>query len=161
MTPTRLLRPSLWAAHLPIALLLLAIGLVPAAHAQGLGRIAGLVTDPSGAAVVGAQVTATQAGTGSSSVVVTNGSGEYLFPSLRPSTYNIVATSAGFKTFVQNGVKLEADQALTINASLNIGAASESVTVSSETPQVDTTTGTLSQVIGEQQVNELPLNGRN
>jgi hypothetical protein len=161
MSPLTLSRPKLWAAILSMAFLSLTIGSAPAAHAQGLGRISGLVTDPTGAAVVDAQVTATQAGTGFSSVATTNGSGEYVFPSLSPSTYNITATSPGFKTFVQNGIKLQADQALTINAALNVGAASESVTVSSEAPQVDTTTGTISQVIGEQQVNELPLNGRN
>ena len=161
MTPFKLSRPHVWAALLPFALLVFASGFAPCAHSQGLARISGLVTDPSGAAVVGAQVTATQAGTGFASVVSTNGSGEYVFPSLSPSTYNITATSPGFKTFVQNGIKLQADQALTINAALNIGAADESVTVSSEAPQIDTTTGTISQVIGEQQVNELPLNGRN
>src|SRR5438309_11815696 len=120
MTYFRLPRPYVWAAFLPFALLVLTVGFAPAARAQGLGRISGLVTDPSGAAVVGAQVTATQAGTGFSSNVSTNGSGAYVFPSLSPSTYNIVATSPGFKTFVQNGIKLEADQAVTINASLNV-----------------------------------------
>ena len=161
MTSIRISRPCSWAIALPVVLIVLAMGLAPSAGAQGLGRISGLVTDPSGAAVVGAQMTATQAGTGFTSVAVTNGSGAYVFPSLPPSTYNVVAASPGFKTFVRNGITLEADQSLTINASLDVGAASESVTVSAGTPQVDTTTGTLSQVIGEQQVNELPLNGRN
>src|SRR5580704_12344750 len=135
--------------------------LTPAAKAQGLGRISGIVTDATSAAIPAAKVTATQAGTGYSSVVVTNQSGEYVFPSLAPTTYNIVVAAPGFGTFVQNAVKLEADQALTINATLNVGAAAQSVTVTTAAAQVDTTTGTLSQVIGQQQVNELPLNGRN
>jgi hypothetical protein len=136
-------------------------GLAHSANAQGLGRISGIVTDATGAVVPAAQVTATQADTGYSSVAVTNTSGEYVFPSLAPTTYNIVATAPGFTTFVENTVKLEADQAVTVNARLSVGLASQSVTVTTAAPQVDTTTGTLSQVIGQQQVNELPLNGRN
>ena len=153
-------RRPLWAVLVCTAFVVLLAGL-ETAHAQGLGRISGIVTDATGAAIPAAHVTATQAGTGFSSMVITNGVGEYVFPSLSPTAYNIVATASGFTTFVENGVRLEADQAVTVNAKLNVGAASQSVTVSTAAPQVDITTGTLSQVVGQQQVNELPLNGRN
>ena len=144
---------SVWSLVATIVVLFLFATVPTAAHAQGLGRISGIVTDATGAAIPGAKVTATQAGTGYSSVVTTNGVGEYVFPSLAPTTYNIIATAPGFTTEAQNGLKLEADQALTVNAKLGIGTASQSVTVTTATPQVDTTTGTMSQVIGQQQVN--------
>jgi hypothetical protein len=155
------LRISVWAAIAPIALLLVALGVTPRANAQGLGRISGIVTDATGAAVPGAHVTATQVSTGFISEAVSNGAGEYIFPSLQPTVYNIVATAPGFKTSAQNGVRLQVDQALTVNPVLNIGTVAETVTVTTEAAQVDTTTGTLSQVMDTVRVNELPLNGRN
>jgi hypothetical protein len=131
------------------------------AWAQGLGRISGIVTDPTGAAVSAAKVTATDAGTGYAATAITNGQGEYVFASLPPTVYNLSATASGFETFVQKGVSLKADQAVTVNPMLKIGSESETVLVTAEAPQIDTVTGTQSQVIEQRQVNELPLNGRN
>lgn len=129
--------------------------------AQGLGRISGIVTDNTGAAVPSAKVIATDAGTGYASTAVTNGQGEFVFASLPPTVYNLTATAAGFRTFAQNGVTLKADQAVTVNPTLEVGAESQTVLVTSEAPQIDTVTGTQSQVVEQRQVNELPLNGRN
>jgi len=92
----------------------------------------GTVVDPSGAAVAGAQVTATHTGTGFNSVAVTNSSGEYVLPSLPPAVYNISVSSSGFSSFVQSGITLQADQALTVNAALRVGAATESIEVSTQ-----------------------------
>ena len=131
------------------------------ATAQGLGRISGIVTDSTGAAVAGARVTAARNGTGEVSSAVSDGSGAYVFPALAPAQYTITATASGFSTFVQSNTALQADQAVTINAELKPGAASETITVTDTPPQIDTTTGTLSQVIDEKRVNDLPLNGRN
>ena len=130
-------------------------------RAQGLGSINGTVTDSTGAVVAGAEVTATQAGTGISAKTTTGSEGTFVFPILSPSAYNISATGAGFEMYTQNGVELRADAAVTVNISLKTGKATETVTVSAENAQIDVTTGTLSQVIGQSQVNELPLNGRN
>jgi hypothetical protein len=130
-------------------------------RAQGLGSINGTVTDSSGAVVAGAEVTATQATTGLSVKTTTGNAGEFVFPILSPSVYNISATRAGFEMYTQNGVELRADAAVTVNISLKTGKASETVTVTAENAQVDLTTGTMSQVIGTSQVNGLPLNGRN
>jgi hypothetical protein len=129
--------------------------------AQGFGSINGTVTDSSGAVVAGAEVTATQAGTGLSVKTTTGSQGNYVFPILAPSTYNITATRQGFQAYTENGVQLRADNAVTVNITLRLGKTSETVTVTAETAQVDTTTGTLQQVIGTSSVNELPLNGRN
>lgn len=134
----------------------------PAARAQGLGRIVGTVTDPSGAAIPGVKVVATQAGTGVATETVTNSTGGYVFPVLPPTKYNVTFSAPGFATSTQKGVLLQADQAVTVAIALTVGAANaEEVTVTTEVPQVDTTTSTLSQVVDTARVNELPLNGRN
>ncbi len=129
--------------------------------AQGLGSINGTVTDASGAVVAGAEVTATQVGTGISSKTTSGAQGNFVFNTLAPSTYNITATRQGFEAFTDNGVSVRADAVVTVNLSLKPGRATETVTVSSDTAQIDVTTGTLSQVIGATSVNGLPLNGRN
>jgi hypothetical protein len=129
--------------------------------AQGYGSIVGSITDASGAAIPTATVTVTQDSTGRVTTVQTSGQGAYVFPSLVPAEYTISVTSAGFQTSQKHGVVLQADQSLTLNVQLAVGAATTSVEVSSSAPSVDTTTGTLSQVIGQETVVDLPLNGRN
>ena len=131
------------------------------AAAQGYGKITGIVTDPAGAAVQGAKITLTQVATGETTATTTGGEGAYIFPSLRPAEYNLSATSAGFGTFVQNGVLLQADAAVTVNISLKVGKASEVVTVEGNATQVDTSSATISQVVDQRRINDLPLNGRN
>jgi hypothetical protein len=129
--------------------------------AQGNGSISGIVTDATGAVVPGAEVTATQAGTGLALKTTTSGGGTYVFPILAPSVYNITARHAGFEAYTEKGLQLRADAALTANFTLKAGSTTETVTVTAEATQVDLTTGTLSQVIGTSQVNDLPLEGRN
>lgn len=128
---------------------------------QGLARISGTVTDSSGAAIPNATVVATRLSTGDKTVVTSNGAGEYVFPSLAPAEYSIGVTSAGFAGFLQRSVVLQADQSVTVNAALAVGSNAQTINVDAAPPQVDTTTGTLSQVIDEKRVNDLPLNGRN
>jgi len=129
--------------------------------AQGFGSVNGIVTDPTGAVIPGVEVTATQAGTGISQKTIAGSEGNYVFPTLAPSVYNIVATHSGFEAFKSNGVEVRADAAVTVNITLKAGSTSETVTVSADSAQIDVTTGTLSQVIGTSQVSDLPLNGRN
>src|SRR5580698_9332662 len=129
--------------------------------AQGLGSINGTVTDASGAVVAGAEVTATQVGTGISSKTTSGGQGNFVFPILPPSIYNITASRPGFEAFTQKGVELRADATVTVDLELKPGTTSETVTVSAVTAQVDVSTGTQQEVIGAALVNDLPLNGRN
>jgi hypothetical protein len=149
---------SIQSVFVVLAVLLVFSG---SAFAQGRGQIGGIVTDGTGAVVKGATVTATRNGTGATSTTITDGSGVYVFPSLPPAEYTLKAAASGFSTFVESNTTLQADQALTVNISLKLGAATETVTVTDAPPQVDLTTGTLSQVIDEKRVNDLPLNGRN
>jgi hypothetical protein len=130
-------------------------------HAQGYGTISGTVADPSGALISSATVTATQTLSGTVMTAVTGKDGRYVFPTLLPAPYEVSVSAAGFELYKQTGIVLQADQALTVNIKLKIGASSLTVSVSADAPQVDTTTGTLSQVIDEDRVVDLPLNGRN
>ena len=144
-----------------LALLLAILGGPLHAHAQGLGSIVGRVIDPAGGGIAGAQVTATQDSTGLSRVGLTDTEGLYVLPSLPPATYSLVFEAKGFSTSKQSAVVLLADQTLTANVSMKLGVTSEIVTVSSGALQVDTTTSTLTQVIEQKRLVELPLNGRN
>ncbi len=141
--------------------LTLAVLAPSAALAQGYGSITGVVTDPSGAAVPAATITATQATTGIAVDTTSGADGKYVFPTLHPSPYNLSVTSPGFGTYVQNGIVVQADAAVTVNLVLKVGSRTETVTVNADASQVDTTTPTLSQVVDQRRINDLPLNGRN
>jgi hypothetical protein len=129
--------------------------------AQGLGSIVGRVTDPSGAAVANAKVTAIRVSTGFSRTAMTDSEGLYVLPSLPPSTYSLTVEATGFSTMKQGDVSLMADQTLTLNVGLKLGMNTEIVTVAGDPVQVDTATSTLRQVIEQERISELPLNGRN
>jgi hypothetical protein len=129
-------------------------------HAQGYGTISGTVTDTSGAVVGSATVTATQTQSGTVTEAVTGRDGHYVFPTLLPAPYTLSVSAANFELYQQTGIALEADQALTVNITLKVGAQTQTVNVSAEAAQVDTTTGTLSQVIDQASLGDMPLNGR-
>ncbi len=120
--------------------------------AQGYGSVVGTVTDATGAAVPGASVTATQTDTGRQTKVTTGGAGNFVFPTLPPAEYSLKVESKGFQAYQQKGLVLQADQSLTVNAKLSVGADTETVEVTTTPPQVDTTSGTLSQVIDQERV---------
>ncbi|HKX31811.1 MAG TPA: carboxypeptidase regulatory-like domain-containing protein [Blastocatellia bacterium] len=130
-------------------------------EAQGLGSIVGTITDPSGAVVAGAKVTVTETGTSFTRTVTTTAEGSYVLPSLRPAQYDLNIEATGFRKSSRKGLTLLADQTLTVSVTLQIGATEEVVDVAGNTTQVDTSTPTLKQVIEQQRLVELPLNGRN
>lgn len=129
--------------------------------AQGFGSIQGTVADSSGAVIPGASVVAIQVSTGQTTTVSTNSSGRFIFPQLRPTAYSIQVSYSGFVTYTRQGIILQADQSLMLPIKLTVGSTQSVVTVNSDAEQVNTTNGTLSQVINSSQVEELPLNGRN
>jgi len=129
--------------------------------AQGFGTIGGTVMDPSGALIPGARVTVTEVGTGLPRSVTSDEQGRYVIPSLRPADYDVSGETPGFSKYTKRGMALLADQSLTVNITLQLGVSAESVTVESAPPQVNTSTSTLSQVIEQSRVVDLPLNGRN
>ena len=96
---------------------------------QQAGQIVGVVTDASGALVSGAKVRAIEVGTGFAREAVANAEGQYVLTTLRPTQYEMTAEAAGFRTFRRSGVELLANQSLTINIALEVGAVTETVNV--------------------------------
>lgn len=122
--------------------------------------INGLVLDLSGAAIVGADVVVVNGATGVQYTTRTNGGGIYVVPNLPPGTYRIQVGKIGFKTLVKPDITLSVQDALAINFTLPIGAASEVVTVSGGAPLVDTQDAAVSTVVDRQFAENLPMNGR-
>ncbi|MDQ1472059.1 MAG: hypothetical protein QOJ99_3539 [Bryobacterales bacterium] len=131
------------------------------ARGQGLSTINGSVTDPSGAVVPGARITATEVDTTLSRETATSPDGLYTINGLRPTRYNLTASAPGFRQVLQKGLVLETDDTVTINLKLEVGTASETVNVEANAVQVDTTSSTIRQVVDSARIIELPLNGRN
>jgi hypothetical protein len=132
-----------------------------AAWGQGYGTISGQVTDPSGAAIVGAHVTVTEVGTGQTRTATSGQDGFYTLTSIRPSGYSLTVETTGFKKYTQSGIVLQASQSLTLDLPLTIGSVSENVNVNAQLIQVDTTSPTLKEVVDSTRMVEIPLNGRN
>src|SRR5215467_10079844 len=130
-------------------------------HAQALGAIAGSITDESNATVPNALIKAVDERTNLSRATRANAQGAFVINSLRPSLYTISGEAPGFQKFVRKHVELLADQTLTVDVRLQVGQLSDTVTVEGGAPQVDIMTGTLRQVIDQERLVELPLNGRN
>jgi Carboxypeptidase regulatory-like domain len=99
-----------------------------ASHAQGLGSIAGTVTDPTGAAITAAQITVTQVGTGFTREAASDAEGYYVVPSIRPTQYTVVIKARGFSDARQS-VTLLADQTLALNLQLRVGSGNEIIEV--------------------------------
>ncbi len=129
--------------------------------AQGTGgRILGRVADPSGAVLSGVKVVALNDATGAARDTQTNGSGDYGFPDLPVGTYTLTFELGGFKKDIHKGIALDVNQVITLNMTMQLGAAQEIVDVTSEAPLVDTTSTQLGAVVNNRSVNELPLNAR-
>jgi hypothetical protein len=147
--------------RLLLVIFLFFVGFLPFAHAQGFGTIVGTVTDPTGNVIPNAKVTATDPGTKVARDVTSNAQGYYVIPSLQPSMYDITASAPGFATYLQKDVTLLADQSLNIDVKMTIGQSIQTISVQSNPIEVDSTTSTLSQVVEQKRIVDLPLNGRN
>jgi hypothetical protein len=133
-----------------------------AAHPQGnTGRILGVVTDQSGGYVANATVTITDVARGVSKSLTTDTDGAYLAVNLQPGTYTVRAEFKGFKTFERKNILIEVGRDVRIDAVLQTGSATETITITEEVPMVDTTSTTLGGTISNEIINDLPLNGRN
>jgi len=127
----------------------------------GRGGINGVVTDPSGAVVAGAQVTAQSDTTGVAQSTVTTGSGLYSFVSLTPGSYHVTAVHKGFETVVRDNITVSVDQVSTVNIALQVGSVNQVVTVTSTTDLVDTSNSTVGQLIDAATIDRVPLLTRN
>jgi hypothetical protein len=131
-----------------------------AAHAQKLyGSLTGTVSDPSGAAVVGAQATALAVQTGVSQVSTTDSSGIYRFTTLLPGNYKVTISAQGFSTQVTPGVLLHANEIARVDAVLKVATATQSVTVTTEAPILQTDNADVHTDITSRQIENLPIMG--
>lgn len=122
--------------------------------------LSGTVVDSSGAAVPGAEVGVQNTETGFNQISVTDASGAYLFPRLPIGNYKLTAEKEGFAKYVQSGIQLAVSQAATQKVTLNVGPLAQQIAVSADASLVTTQSATISQVVSQRQIVDLPLDGR-
>jgi hypothetical protein len=125
------------------------------------GSIVGTVTDPSGATVSGAKVTVINIGTGERRDAETDAQGNYQVVDLVPANYRLEVEKSGFKHFTREPVTVRVQGAVRIDVPMQVGATTETVEVSAQTPLLQTESGSVSDVVEGQLVQQIPLNGRN
>ena len=130
------------------------------AQATASGNIAGVVTDPSGAAVPGAKVTITNAATNAERKTVTGGTGEYRFDLLSPGGYQLQVEASGFSSAQVKGLQVLVGATATINIPMTAGQVSQTIEVTANSSLVDTEKTDVSTTVSTKQIEDLPLNGR-
>lgn len=143
-----------------IALLLL-VGVMSSAFAQVRGTFTGAVSDPTGAIIPGAKVSATNESTNVTTTRPTNANGFYTIPDLQPGFYTLKVESQGFKIMENAHIELTVGYTQKVDFKLEVGTTTQTVTVEGQAPVVDTETDRMSELITARQVANLPLNGRN
>jgi carboxypeptidase family protein len=132
-----------------------------AAWAQATAELNGRVTDQSGGVLPGVTVTVTQTDTGFSRSAVTDDNGNYAIPNLPTGPYRLEVMLQGFRSYVQTGIVLQVAATPTINAVLSVGSLEETVSVEAAAPLVDVRSTGISEVVEQERILELPLEGRN
>jgi hypothetical protein len=140
---------------------LLSLALAPAFAQTATGVITGSVLDSTGAAVAGARVSLTDQETNQTRDLITNSAGIYEFRALPRGIYTLQAEMAGFKKEEVRGLQLTVNQTVQLDLKLEVGQVTDSVTVEASAVQIQASEASLSQVIDEKRVRELPINGRN
>jgi hypothetical protein len=140
--------------------LLLLVSYPVLAGAQVLAAISGVVTDATGGVIAGVTVTATDLETSMARKTATDGTGRYQLPELAVGAYAVTVAKDGFQTIVRTGIHLVVGQRAGLDFTLQVGAMRDQVTVTQDASPMSLTTTDLSGFVGEQQVKNLPLNGR-
>ncbi len=143
------------------SVLLLVVVVSSSAWAQFTSGIEGTVTDPTGAVVTGATVTIKNEETGAVQTFQTQESGSFRFTTLPSSAFSISVAAPGFKTTVQEHVRLQVAEVKTLNVRMVVGGTDSTVTVTDEAPAVETAQARVSGQVSEKEVHDLPLSGRN
>src|SRR5262249_52812255 len=120
----------------------------------------GTVYDPTKAVVRGATVIATNAATNVPQTVISRDAGDYVITPLDPGVYKVTVSAPGFETLVKTGIQLDVGESVRVDFELKLGEVETQVTVEAATPLLNTESGTLGQIINNQEVVDLPLNGR-
>ena len=145
-----------------MAVILLVLAAATAGWAQkDMGSIVGIVKDGTGAVVVDAKVTVTDVDRGTALHTTTNSSGEYVAGPLRIGQYTVAVEKTGFKRAVAGPVPLNVQDRIAVDVTLQVGTISETMTVTTTRPQLETETSELGEVVGSHTATTLPLNGRN
>ena len=121
------------------------------------GTITGTISDPAGAVVASAAIEARNTDTGAVYPVASSGTGNYTIVELPAGTYELTVTAPGFKKFIRLGLTVQAAQTIRVDAALDVGSATEAVTINAEAPLLKTESGELSQTIETRVMDELPL----
>ncbi|HWZ30951.1 MAG TPA: carboxypeptidase-like regulatory domain-containing protein [Bryobacteraceae bacterium] len=134
----------------------------PAAFGQAVAvaEVSGTVTDPSGSAIANASVSMLETTKQLTRSTVTDSSGHYVLPTLPVGPYRLEVRTQGFKDYIQSGIVLQVNNNIQINVIMQVGSISEKIEVSGTTSAVETKENSISVVIDQQRINELPLNGR-
>ena len=146
-----------------VSVLLVAVFSVAASRSSAQtfqGSLRGSVRDAQGV-VPAATVTLVNEQTKVVRQTVTNVAGEYVFPAVDPGTYTVRTNITGFKTFEQKGVRIGTQQALTLDVALEVGAIEETVTVTGESPVIETATASTGETLEKATLEALPTIGRN
>ena len=145
---------------LAMCVLLLCAGSIALAQA-GRGSISGLVSDPAGALIPRAKVVLLNPATGVTQHTVTSGAGLYTFLSLNPGVYKVTASETGFKSVAQEKITVSVDQVTEVNITLQVGAATETVTVTEGVELVEASNSTVGSLIPAEAIDRVPLVARN
>jgi Carboxypeptidase regulatory-like domain len=142
------------------ALLLTILGSHSLAQTAGTASIQGTISDPTGAVISGAKVTAINTATQVSKTTTSGGNGLYSFPNLSIGTYSLEVQDSGFSTYTQTNIVLEVGSSIAVNVAMAVGETSQHVEVQSAGLALQTEDASFKQTIDEKTVTELPLNGR-
>ena len=146
-----------WLTAISVSLLLALFGGTLAFAQRDLGTVTGTVTDPSGAAVPNAKVTILNVATNVAYDTVTNASGVYSRPALTPGTYSVTVEAAGFQRAQQPGIIVAPGEPVSVNITLKVGNATETVVVEATAPLLQTESPALGETLNSGQVSEFPL----
>src|ERR1700680_4434904 len=146
--------------YLPVLLISLILGACLVSAQVTTGTISGIVQDPSGAAIAGAEVTIKNVDTGTTRTLTSDPSGRYTAPDLPLGNYEVQAQHSGFQTEIRSGITLTVGREAVVNLSLRVGQLSDKVVVTGEAPLVESTTPAFSSLVDERTIRDLPLNGR-
>jgi outer membrane receptor protein involved in Fe transport len=145
-----------------LATTLATLTLCVSSWAQGnLGRISGVITDQSGGVIAGAKVTVLDVARGVSRALTTDNGGEYIATGLIPGQYEVTVEAMGFSKFDRQNIDVVVGAEVRVDATLNPGSQTQTVTVTEEAPNISTSNATLGGVVENRALTELPLSGRN
>ena len=155
-----MMKPRRWLTYLNRSLMLIALCCASVSCFAQLdrGTISGVATDPSGSAISGAKVTATNTAMGTQNSTVTTGAGTYTIPDLAAGTYSVTIAAPGFKELIRNGITVSVGQTATIDLQLAVGQTTASITVTGDAPLLQTDSAQINSEVTTKDLNELPIN---